>query len=66
MKIDGETELNPDCILYVCNKWDQVDDSEDEKVFVEIRSKLRRNGIEVRDGQLLKLSVRKVSYNSKK
>lgn len=66
MKIDGETELNPDCILYICNKWDQVDDSEDEKVFVEIRSRLRRNGIEVRDGQLLKLSVKKVSYNSKK
>ncbi|XP_061185527.1 uncharacterized protein in xynA 3'region-like [Saccostrea echinata] len=59
LKVEGETELNPDCILYVCNKWDQVDDCEDTRVFEEIRSRLRRHGIEVKEDQLLKLSVRK-------
>lgn len=47
-------------MLYVCNKWDQVDDSEAEEVFDEVLSRLRSEGIEVKEGQLLKLSVRKV------
>lgn len=57
---DGDTELNPDCMLYVCNKWDNVDEKEEKKVFEEIHSRLRRNGIEVKEGQLLKLSIKKV------
>lgn len=47
-------------MLYVCSKWDQVDDSEAEEVFDEVLSRLRSEGIEVREGQLLKLSVKKV------
>lgn len=49
-------------MLYVCNKWDQVQESEAEDVFNEVRSRLRREGIEVKEGQLLKLSVRKVEF----
>lgn len=49
-------------MLYVCNKWDQVDDSEAEEVFDEVLSRLRSEGIEVKEGQLLKLSVRKVEF----
>ena len=66
MTLDGGMQLNPDSMLYVCNKWDQVDESEDQRVFEEIRSRIRQNGIEVKEGQLLKLSVRKVLYNSLK
>nr|XP_022304316.1 uncharacterized protein LOC111111559 [Crassostrea virginica] len=59
LTLDGGMQLNPDSMLYVCNKWDQVDESEDQRVFEEIRSRIRQNGIEVKEGQLLKLSVRK-------
>lgn len=51
-----------ECMLYVCNRWDQVDDSEAEEVFDEVLSRLRSNGIEVREGQLMKLSVKKVEF----
>lgn len=61
MKQDGDSDLSPDCMLYVCNKWDNVEENEEEKVFEEIQSRLRRNGIEVREGQLLKLSIKKVN-----
>ena len=64
MTLDGDMQLNPDSMLYVCNRWDQVDECEDQRVFEEIRSRIRRNGIEVKEGQLLKLSVKKVLYNS--
>lgn len=60
MKQDGDSDLSPDCMLYVCNKWDNVEENEEGKVFGEIQSRLRRNGIEVREGQLLKLSIEKV------
>lgn len=60
MKQDGDSDLSPDCMLYVCNKWDNVEENEEGKVFGEIQSRLRRNGIEVREGQLLKLSIKKV------
>ena len=66
LTLDGDMQLNPDSMLYVCNRWDQVDESEDQRVFEEIRSRIRRNGIEVKEGQLLKLSVKKVLYNSLK
>lgn len=59
---DGYTELCSECMLYVCNKWDQVDDSEAEEVFDEVLFRLRSEGIEVKEGQLLKLSVRKVAF----
>lgn len=49
-------------MLYVCSKWDQVDESEAEEVFDEVLSRLRSNGIEVREGQLMKLSVKKVEF----
>lgn len=62
LKQDGNTELNPECTLYVCSKWDQVDESEAEEVFDEVLSRLRSEGIEVKEGQLLKLSVRKVEF----
>ena len=64
LTLDGDMQLNPDSMLYVCNRWDQVDESEDQRVFEEIRSRIRRNGIEVKEGQLLKLSIKKVLYNS--
>mgnify|MGYP003692476195 CR=1 FL=1 len=64
LTLDGDMQLNPDSMLYVCNRWDQVDECEDQRVFEEIRSRIRRNGIEVKEGQLLKLSVKKVLYNS--
>ena len=60
LTLDGDMQLNPDSMLYVCNRWDQVDESEDQRVFEEIRSRIRRNGIEVKEGQLLTLSVKKV------
>lgn len=60
LKQDGDSDLSPDCMLYVCNKWDNVEDNEEEMVFEIIQSRLRRNGIEVREGQLLKLSIKKV------
>lgn len=47
-------------MLYVCSKWDQVDESEAEEVFDEVLSRLRSKGIDVREGQLMKLSVKKV------
>eukprot|EP00105_Crassostrea_gigas_P029776 XP_011451822.1 PREDICTED: uncharacterized protein LOC105345389 [Crassostrea gigas] len=59
LKQDGYTELCSECMLYVCNRWDQVDDSEAEEVYDEVLSRLRSNGIEVREGQLMKLSVKK-------
>lgn len=64
MKQDGHTELNSECMLYVCNKWDQLDESEAEEVFDEVLSRLRSEGIEVREGQLLKLSVKEVETAS--
>lgn len=60
LKQDGDSDLSPDCMLYVCNKWDNVEDNEEEMVFEIIQSRLRRNGIEVREEQLLKLSIKKV------
>lgn len=65
LKQDEDSDLSPDCMLYVCNRWDIVDENEDE-VFEEIQSRLRSNGIEVREGQLLKLSIKKVKMNSLK
>lgn len=64
LKQDGDSDLSPDCMLYVCNKWDNVEDNEEEMVFEIIQSRLRRNGIEVREGQLLKLSIKKVKKSS--
>lgn len=60
MKQDGDTELISECMLYVCSRWDQVDESEADEVFDEVLSRLRSKGIEVREGQLLKLSVTEV------
>lgn len=37
-------------MFYVCNKWDNVDEKEEKKVFEEIYFRLRRNGIEVKEG----------------
>lgn len=64
LKQDGDSDLSPDCMLYVCNKWDNVEDNEEEMVFEIIQSRLRRNGIEVREEQLLKLSIKKVKKSS--
>lgn len=64
LKQDGNTELNPECTLYVCSKWDQVDESEAEEVFDEVLSRLRSEEIQVREGQLLKLSVTEVETSS--
>lgn len=64
LKQDGYSDLSPDCMLYVCNKWDNVEDNEEEMVFEIIQSRLRRNGIEVKEGQLLKLSIKKVKKSS--
>lgn len=64
LKQDGNTELNPECTLYVCSKWDQVDESEAEEVFDEVLSRLRSEEIQVREGHLLKLSVTEVETSS--
>lgn len=60
LKQGGYTELCSECMLYVCNKWDQVEEPEAVEVFDEVLSRLRSEGIEVKEGHLLKLSVKKV------
>lgn len=50
------------CFICVTNGT-MLKKTEDEMFFEEIQSRLSKNGIEVREGQLLKLSIRKVVIN---
>lgn len=46
------------CFMCATNEtmWEK---NEEEMVFEEVQSRLRRNGIEVREGQLLKLTIKR-------
>lgn len=57
-------QFDPECAIFVCNKWDQVPDREDEMVWKDIAKKLQANWPTKRNmdiaGQMFKMSVTKV------
>lgn len=57
-------QFDPECAIFVCNKWDQVPDSEGEMVWTDIAKKLQANWPTRRNtditGQMFKMSVTKV------
>lgn len=62
-------QFDPECAIFVCNKWDQVPDSEGEMVWKDIAKKLQANWPTRRNiditGQMFKMSVTKDLQRSK-
>lgn len=62
-------QFDPECAIFVCNKWDQVPDREDEMVWKDIAKKLQANWPTKRNmditGQMFKMSVTKDLQRSK-
>uniref|UniRef100_K1QJ91 Serine/threonine-protein kinase atg1 n=1 Tax=Magallana gigas TaxID=29159 RepID=K1QJ91_MAGGI len=62
-------QFDPECAIFVCNKWDQVPDSEGEMVWKDISKKLQANWPTRRNiditGQMFKMSVTKDLQRSK-
>lgn len=56
--------INPRLAVFVCNKWDQVPKDEDEIVWNNTKHKLSQSWMDLRDIQVIKLSVNEVIITS--
>lgn len=55
-------EFDPTRAIFVCNKWDQVPDEEDDKVWNNTKTKLKDNWPHFKESQMFKLSSKEVSF----
>lgn len=59
-------QFDPECAIFVCNKWDQVPEGEDETVWKDIARKLQacwptRRNVDI-TRQMFKMCVTKVRH----
>lgn len=57
-------QFDPDCAIFVCNKWDEVQDHEEDEVWQEISKQLRKywptsGNVDITE-KMFKLSIKEV------